>query len=122
MLYLSESLQESATADGAVQPACESGGDAPTLQKQSQTAVMSDSEELKKEPISGAFVEPVAAQRENTDPGASEASVQQPTKTRKDKLARLKELGLDPPPVAKLCPDSAAFVDLEPAQLNPGQT
>lgn len=43
------------------------------------------------------------------------------TKPRRDKLARLKELGLDPPPVAKLCPDDGAFVQLEPPQTNPGE-
>ncbi|XP_067282773.1 claspin isoform X2 [Pseudorasbora parva] len=40
-------------------------------------------------------------------------------KPRKDKLARLRELGLDPPPVAKLCADDGAFVQLEPPQENP---
>ncbi|XP_052389192.1 claspin isoform X2 [Carassius gibelio] len=38
---------------------------------------------------------------------------------RKDKLARLRELGLDPPPVAKLCADDGAFVQLQPPQENP---
>ncbi len=42
-------------------------------------------------------------------------------KPRKDKLARLRELGLDPPPVAKLCADDGAFVQLEPPQENPGE-
>ncbi|KAK3512132.1 hypothetical protein QTP70_031248 [Hemibagrus guttatus] len=41
-------------------------------------------------------------------------------KPRKDKLARLRELGLEPPPVAKLCADDGAFVQLEPQQANPG--
>lgn len=120
MLYLSESLQESVTADGPLRPASES--DTSTPQKQSQTAVMSDSEELQKEPILGALVESVANQCGSTNPAAAEAAVQQLTKPRKDKLARLKELGLDPPPVAKLCPESVAFVELEPQQLNPGET
>ncbi|CAM4630456.1 unnamed protein product [Leuciscus chuanchicus] len=40
-------------------------------------------------------------------------------KPRRDKLARLRELGLDPPPVAKLCADEGAFVQLEPPQENP---
>ncbi|XP_072531008.1 claspin isoform X2 [Salminus brasiliensis] len=40
-------------------------------------------------------------------------------KAKKDKLARLRELGLEPPPVAKLCADDGAFVQLEPAQANP---
>lgn len=122
MLYLSESLQESVTADGAVRPVSESEEDTSYSQKQSQTAVMSDSEALQKEPISGALVEPVAAQCGSPDPPASEVPVQQPTKPKKDKLARLKELGLDPPPVAKLCPDAASFIELEPQQLNPGET
>ncbi|XP_047664004.1 claspin isoform X2 [Tachysurus fulvidraco] len=41
-------------------------------------------------------------------------------KPKKDKLARLRELGLEPPPVAKLCADDGAFVQLEPQQTNPG--
>lgn len=44
----------------------------------------------------------------------------EPSKPKKDKLTRLKELGLDPPPVAKLSPDDGAFVRLEPPQSNPG--
>uniref|UniRef100_W5KSQ4 Claspin n=1 Tax=Astyanax mexicanus TaxID=7994 RepID=W5KSQ4_ASTMX len=40
-------------------------------------------------------------------------------KTKKDKLTRLRELGLEPPPVAKLCADDGAFIQLEPAQANP---
>ncbi|XP_056596727.1 claspin isoform X1 [Triplophysa dalaica] len=43
----------------------------------------------------------------------------QVAKPRKDKLARLRELGLDPPPVAKLCADEGDFVQLEPPQENP---
>ncbi|KAA0710297.1 Claspin [Triplophysa tibetana] len=43
----------------------------------------------------------------------------QVAKPRKDKLARLRELGLDPPPVAKLCADEGDFVHLEPPQENP---
>ena len=45
-------------------------------------------------------------------------------RSRKDRLARLRELGLDPPPIAKLCPDEGAFVNLlEPTQpVNPGKT
>lgn len=42
-------------------------------------------------------------------------------KPKKDKLARLRELGLEPPPVAKLCADDGAFVQLEPQQANPGE-
>ncbi|KAF0024412.1 hypothetical protein F2P81_023214 [Scophthalmus maximus] len=83
MLYLSESLQESVTTDGAVNSVSDSG------------------EETSAVP-----------------PGPSHTA--QPTKPKKDKLARLKQLGLDPPPIAKLCPDDGAFVQLEPPQLNPG--
>lgn len=45
----------------------------------------------------------------------------QVVKPRKDKLARLRELGLDPPPVARLCADEGAFIQLEPPQENPGE-
>lgn len=105
MLYLSESLQESVTE-------CEDASSPPT---ECQAAAVSDSQVLHKEPICGASVDPVAVQFEGTAPE------QQPTKPKKDKLARLKALGLDPPPVAKLCPD-ATFVELEPTQLNHGET
>ncbi|XP_042363150.1 claspin isoform X2 [Plectropomus leopardus] len=112
MLYLSESLQESLTTDEAVRPASDSAEEAaPASSEQSQAAVMSDAMQTDSE----ALVEPVAAQR-----GSAEPSAPQPTKPKKDKLARLKELGLDPPPVAKLCPDDGAFVQLEPPQLNSG--
>lgn len=40
---------------------------------------------------------------------------------RKDRLARLRELGLHPPPVPRLCADDGAFVHLEPPQVNPGE-
>lgn len=114
MLYLSESLQESVTTDGELRPACDSGEEtSPASLDQSQTAVMLDSEGLQKEPVSGALVEPFSA-----DPAAAEPSAQQP---KMDKLARLKKLGVDPPPVAKLCPDDGAFVQLEPPQLNLGE-
>ncbi|KAM6903716.1 claspin isoform 2-T2 [Lycodopsis pacificus] len=107
MLYLSESLQESNTADGGLKPASDSGVEKPPAPSaQNQTVVLSDSEALPKEPVS--------------DPAAAEPSTQRPTKPREDKLARLKRLGLDPPPVAKLCSDDGAFVELEPPPLNPG--
>uniref|UniRef100_A0A3B4YBQ7 Claspin n=1 Tax=Seriola lalandi dorsalis TaxID=1841481 RepID=A0A3B4YBQ7_SERLL len=113
MLYLSESLQESVTADVVVKTASDSEEETSAAPlEQSQTAVMSDSEALQKEPVS--------AQCGSTDSAAAEPSVHQTTKPKKDKLARLKELGLHPPPVAKLCPDDGAFVQLEPQQLNPG--
>ncbi|XP_060915553.1 claspin [Labrus mixtus] len=119
MLYLSESLQESETADGSVRP--ESGEETSNAcLDQSQNAAMDDSKVLQKEPESGTSAEPLAAQCGSANPAPIEASPQQPTKPKKDKLAMLKKLGLDPPPVAKLCPDDGAFVQLEPAQLNPG--
>uniref|UniRef100_A0A4W5KJF8 Claspin n=1 Tax=Hucho hucho TaxID=62062 RepID=A0A4W5KJF8_9TELE len=40
-------------------------------------------------------------------------------KLKKDRLARLRELGVEPLPVAKLCADDGSF-DLEPPQVNPG--
>ena len=57
--------------------------------------------------------------------GASvEAVAQGHHRSRKDRLAKLRELGLDPPPIPKLCADEGAFVNLlEPPQLvNPGKT
>ncbi|CAJ1083175.1 claspin isoform X2 [Xyrichtys novacula] len=101
MLYLSESLQESETADGAVKP--EAGEEISNAAlDESQSAPVS-------EPEPRTVVEP-----------ADENPAEQPAKPKKDKLAMLKRLGLDPPPVAKLCPDDGAFVQLEPPQLNPG--
>ncbi|XP_034560433.1 claspin isoform X2 [Notolabrus celidotus] len=109
MLYLSESLHESETADGAVRP--ESGEEASNAAvEQSQNAPMADIQEEEAE--AGAVVEPVA--------DAAEPLTQQLTKPKKDKLAMLKKLGLDPPPVAKLCADDGAFIQLEPPRLNSG--
>ncbi|XP_059205125.1 claspin isoform X2 [Centropristis striata] len=113
MLFLSESLQETVTTDEVVRPAS-AEGTSPALLEQSQSAVMSESEALQKEPLSGALVKPLDGQCGSVDVAP------QPTKPKKDKLARLKELGLDPPPVAKLCPDDGAFVQLEPPQPNSG--
>uniref|UniRef100_A0A672PS68 Claspin n=2 Tax=Sinocyclocheilus grahami TaxID=75366 RepID=A0A672PS68_SINGR len=64
------------------------------------------------------------AKRPDKDQVKQQASVDQAQtaalmlKPRKDKLARLQELGLDPPPVAKLSADDGAFVQLEPPQEN----
>ncbi|KAM6974195.1 claspin [Tautogolabrus adspersus] len=119
MLYLSESLQESETADGSVRP--ESGEETSIVcLEQSPNSAMSDSKVLQKEPESGTLLEPLATQCGSENPAPIEPSAQQPTKPKKDRLAMLKKLGLDPPPVAKLCPDDGAFVQLEPPQLNPG--
>ncbi|XP_041665850.1 claspin [Cheilinus undulatus] len=116
MLYLSESLQESETTDVSVRPEEEETSDAPV--DQSQNASMMDIQQ--KEAESGASVEPEAAQSMSTDSAQAEPSVLPQTKPKKDKLALLKKLGLDPPPVAKLCPDDGAFVQLEPPPPNPG--
>ena len=117
LLFLSESLQESLTADEMVKPASDSGEEAAFAPlSQSQMAGESASDTLPKEPVPGAGEEPLAANQ-----AAAELSAQQPTKPKKDKLAMLRRLGLDPPPVAKLCPDDGAFVQLEPSSLNPGE-
>ncbi|XP_035039503.2 claspin [Hippoglossus stenolepis] len=114
MLYLSESLQES--ADGVEKSVSDSGEEtAGVPTDQSQTAVMPDSETLQVQPVTG--VVPVAG---SSNSAAQEPLMQQHTKPKKDKFARLKELGLDPPPIAKLCPDDGAFIELEAPQLNPG--
>nr|XP_046274342.1 claspin [Scatophagus argus] len=121
MLYLSESLKESEATDRVARPASDSGEEpCPAPLDQSQTTLMFDSDAQQQEPVSGAVVQTLAAQCGSADPAAAEPSAQPPTKPKKDKLAMLKKLGLDPPPVAKLCPDDGAFVQLEPPQLNPG--
>lgn len=106
MLYLSESLQESLTADTLVRAATESG------EEQTHSA----SESPQKEPVPQSLVESVSAK-----PASPEPVAQEPSKPKKDKLAMLRKLGLDPPPVAKLCPDDGAFVQLEPPEVNPGE-
>lgn len=115
LLYLSESLQEELTTDGTERPACDSGEEisaAPLEQRQTAGTSDPDSDTRQKEPVPGSVVEPL-----NADPDAAK----QPTKLRKDRLGMLRKLGLDPPPVAKLCPDGGAFVQLDPPQLNPGE-
>ncbi|XP_078146529.1 claspin [Centroberyx gerrardi] len=119
MLYLSESLQESMTTDG-VEVKAASGSEeeiSPALLGQNETAVLPDSQAQQVEAGTGALVQPPAPQSGSADPSGVGPAAQGPTKPKKDKLARLRELGLDPPPVAKLCADDGAFVHLE---LNPG--
>lgn len=60
-------------------------------------------------------------QQTTSGTGQSEQCGTGVSKPKKDKLARLRELGLVPPPVAKLCADDGAFVQLEPQQANPGE-
>lgn len=104
LLYLAESRQESLASDAVARPDSNSGYEA---NKQTDATGKSDFDIQEKEPVGGAEVEPVSAQ--------------QPLEPKKDKLAMLRKLGLDPPPVVKLCPDDGAFVKLEPSQLNPGR-
>lgn len=95
MLYLSESLQEPLGAGAADPPGPE----------QNQAAAAS--EVLQTQPL--------------PDPEPVLESAARPSRPKRDKLSRLKELGLDPPPVARLCPDDGAFVQLEGPQTNPGE-
>ncbi|KAJ8268187.1 hypothetical protein COCON_G00133590 [Conger conger] len=58
------------------------------------------------------------------DAGPTAGEAEQPApapapRGRRDRLARLRELGLDPPPVPKLCADEGSFIHLEPPQANP---
>lgn len=101
MLYLSESLQESAAAEKPV--------------TDSQLATVTPPPEE-----TTAAAESVSEVQQHCPNEEAEPAAPLPVKTRK--LSRLKELGMDPPPVAKLCPDDGAFVQLEPPQLNPGES
>lgn len=60
-----------------------------------------------------------AASESQSDPDPPSAS--EPARTKTDRLSRLKELGLDPPPPAKLSPDDGVFVQLDPPHCNPGE-
>lgn len=102
MLFLSESLQESFTEDAQERSAAEL--------KEEQTCSAADSAE--KHPI---------AQPPEAPLSAEPAVMPQPAKVKKDKLAMLKRLGMNPPPVAKLCADDGAFVHLEPPQIKTGE-
>lgn len=111
LLYLSESLQESLTCNEVARQESHSGCEA---NKQTKAAGKCDFDI--QEPFQVAEVEPAGDLA-----AAAEPSAQQALKLRKDKLAMLKKLGLDPPPVVKLRPDDGTFVKLEPPQLNPGK-
>lgn len=110
MLYLSESLQESLSA--SMKPGSEEGG----LWK--QTEAPSNIQQADAGPT--AAVEPQSTFF--TDPGTAEPFARLASKPKMDKLARLKELGLDPPPVAKLCANAGDFILLDPASHNPGRS
>lgn len=118
MLYLSETLQDWLTADGVAKPASDSAEGTPLGPSEpNQTAGTSDAETLQSEPVPEVLVESSAA-----DPATAASPSKQPTKPKKDKLAMLKKLGFNPPPVAKLCPDDdGAFIQLEPPQPRPGK-
>lgn len=120
MLYLSESLQESTTTDDGEKPVSDTGENPSVAPLDQSQATLSDSAAREEEAGSGALLKPLSLSG-CIDPASAELSVQKPTKLKKDRLARLKELGLEPPPVAKLCADNGGFVHLDPAQLNPGQ-
>ncbi|XP_054619926.1 claspin isoform X2 [Dunckerocampus dactyliophorus] len=113
MLYLSESLQESITTDSAVKSI--SGEEASAVITE-QTETLCNAQQAEAGPVT--LVVPQATCC--TDPVSTEPMGLLSTKPKKDKLARLKKLGLDPPPVAKLCANAGDFVQLEPAPLNPG--
>nr|XP_023687858.1 claspin isoform X2 [Paramormyrops kingsleyae] len=61
-------------------------------------------------------LEPRLGQSKVAEPTEPSPAEPQP---RKDRLARLRELGLHPAPVPRLCADDGAFVHLEPPQVNP---
>ncbi|XP_053719762.1 claspin isoform X2 [Synchiropus splendidus] len=105
MLFLSESLQESVTADAELTK------DPPSARPELHQT----------EPLLNAEVQQVEA---GSVFGSTECALEPPlqliSKPKKDKLTRLRELGLDPPPVAKLVAEDGAFIQLEPPALNPG--
>ncbi|XP_068603403.1 claspin [Brachionichthys hirsutus] len=112
MLYLSESLQDALATDGAAIPASDSQGETfPAASERIGAAATSDARRPERAP--GNVEDPVIAP-------CGSAGPTRPTKSKRGKLALLKQLGLDPPPVAKLHPDDGAFVHLESPQLNPG--
>nr|XP_057902985.1 claspin isoform X2 [Doryrhamphus excisus] len=115
MLYLSESLQESITSDSAMKHTT-SGEEAPAVVITEQTETLCNAQQAEVGPVT--LVVPQATSC--TDLVSAEPLGLLSAKPKKDKLARLKELGLDPPPVAKLCANAGDFIQLEPAPLNPG--
>ena len=133
MLFLSESLQESPTTDSQDPEAlpseldrAEGGRGADTGPH--QTPASPGPQPQRAEALPGAN-EPAIAPRSDACVGVGEGagvlSVSQAPalklKPKKDRLARLRELGMDPPPVPKLCADNGLFVDLEPPAPNPGK-
>ncbi|KAG7457976.1 hypothetical protein MATL_G00232910 [Megalops atlanticus] len=97
-------------ADAAA-PACSEAG----LPDQSEAA----SEPLPQESTASGPGECVPTAAPAAEPPSPSRSSPATPKPRKDRLARLRELGLDPPPVPKLCADEGSFIHLEPPQSNP---
>ncbi|XP_068189129.1 claspin isoform X2 [Antennarius striatus] len=120
MLYLSETQQESVTTDGVVTPTPDSQEETfPSASEQIQAVITSDAQQT--ECMSKNVEDLIVVHCGSAGPAAADGTPQQTIKSKtKDKLALLKKLGLDPPPVAKLCPDDGVLVLLEPSQLNPG--
>ncbi|KAM4631478.1 claspin [Polymixia lowei] len=119
MLYLSESPRESMATDGAeIKAPLGSEEEEPpaALPGPSQTAASEAQQAEAGTEGAAASVQPPATQPASVD----QAVAQGVAKPRKDRLARLRELGLDPPPIPKLCADDGVFIHLEPPQLNPG--
>ncbi|XP_056154778.1 claspin [Lampris incognitus] len=124
MLYLSESLQESMTTDSAEvsNTSGTTGAISSALPKASQAEALPDSpnQQITARTESDTLVQALAPQSMRMDPAGLEPVAQGPSKPKKDRLARLRELGLDPPPVPKLKADEGAFIHLEPSHHNPG--
>ncbi|KAM8841162.1 claspin isoform 2-T3 [Spinachia spinachia] len=119
MLYLTESLQGTVNAPAASTP--DSGEGMPLAPSEQKCSVaLSQSEPLQKEAVSGSPAKPKATECGGSDLVTEEPSAQRLAKAKEDRLSRLRRLGLDPPPVARLCPDDGAFVELEPRPLNQG--
>lgn len=125
MLYLSESLTESMpTDDGEVKPPQETGGEITTgLPEPCQTGASPDSQAQETEARPGDVVldQPLAPASVGVDVAGIQPVPRVPPKPKRDRLARLRELGLDPPLVPKLSAGDGAFIHLEPPPLNPGE-
>ncbi|CAB1351210.1 unnamed protein product [Coregonus sp. 'balchen'] len=98
--------------DGAEIPPPESMEAEPLEQNQAE-ASDSQAQEMEVKAGDGYVAQPLPA------PASVEPVAPPVTKPKKDRLARLRELGVEPPPVSKLCADDGSF-DLEPPQVNPG--
>ncbi|KAG5264588.1 hypothetical protein AALO_G00255860 [Alosa alosa] len=111
--------------------------DAPSVQQQEEPTARPDTSEATPAALSYVLMEdapslpdvpavPTVPEVPGAEPKEASSALAPPAeapapaiKTRKDKLTRLRELGLDPPPVAKLRSSDDAFVELEAPQVNP---